>query len=568
MKSPPGLLHLLPRRLALPLIFCATLSCRAVGADAIEAAPRKPAPTVSDLPAFIDAEIAAKAAASGVSLAPLADDSEFLRRVWLDLAGTIPSAAEARAFLSDPSPGKRAALIDRLIQSKEFARRMGEVLHIQLMERSGENPKWLAFLTEAIEQERPWNVVVRDMLAPDFKDDKKSAAAYFITKRLEKVGSQQTDYPGLTRDIGRMFLGVDLQCGQCHNHLTVPEYKQLEFNGLFVAVQNLKLNEPKGDLKEKWLSEGLVESKYEFTSVLSGIKGRTGPRVPFGIEIPIPDLKGEDAWLVAPDKKAKTEGVPKFSPMRSLAQILTAPENPLFAKNIANRLWWQFFGRGLVEPLDLHHPGNLASHPELLERLAAEMTARGFDLRWMVRQLVASESYQRSGRIAMGAEQPGENLFAVALEKPVCAEQFMRAFLRATGEWERVGEGSGWEGLADKKLLLTDIQTAFRNAFANAAREPELRATPSLRGALFLRNNETVLWALKPRAGNLLDRLSHLTDPAEVASELFLSVFSRLPDKDEYADLLSRLNAADDKPKLLSQVLWAMIASIEFFANH
>ena len=568
MKAHPGLRHTLPRLLALALLLGATLPDRSARANALEAAPPKPAPAVSDLPAFIDAQIAAKAAAAGVPLAPLADDSEFLRRVWLDLAGTIPSAAEARAFLADQAPGKRAALIDRLIQSKEFARRMGEVLPIQLMERSGEDPKWLAFLTESIEQDRPWNTVVRDILAPDFKDEKKSAAAYFLTKRLDKVGSQQSDYPGLTRDIGRMFLGVDLQCGQCHNHLTVSDYKQVEFNGLFMAVQNLKLNEPKGDLKAKWLSEGLIESKYEFTSVLSGAKGQTGPRVPFGAEIPIPDLKGDAAWLVAPDKKAKTDGVPKFSPMRSLAETLTAPDNPLFAKNIANRLWWQFLGRGLVEPLDLHHSGNPASHPELLERLGAEMTAKGFDLRWMVRQLVASETYQRSGRLPQGAAQPEEHFFAVALEKPVCAEQFMRAFLRATGEWERVGEGSGWDGLSDKKLLLKDVQTGFKNAFANAPKEPELRANPSLRGALFLRNNDTVLWALKPRTGNLLERLSSLADPAEVAAELFLSVFSRLPEKDEQADLLALLHAAADKPRTLSQVLWAMTASMEFFTNH
>lgn len=566
MKAPPGFRHPLLCLLALPLIFSATLPERK--AHAMEAATPKSAPVVSDLPAFIDAQIAAKAALAGVPLAPPAEDAEFLRRVWLDLAGTIPSATETRAFLADKAQGKRAALIDKLIQSKEFARRMGEALHIQLMERSGDDPKWLAFLTEAIEQDRPWNEVVRDILAPDFKDEKKSAAAYFVTKRLDKVGSQQTDYPGLTRDIGRMFLGVDLQCGQCHNHLTVADYKQLEFNGLFMAVQNLKLNEPKGELKTKWLSEGLLESKYEFTSVLSGAKSQTGPRVPFGAEIAIPELKGDDAWLVAPDKKAKTDGVPKFSPMRSVAETLTAPENSHFARNIANRLWWQFMGRGLVDPLDLHHSGNPASHPELLERLGTDMKARGFDLRWMVRQLVASETYQRSGRLPHGSAQPEESLFAVALEKPVCAEQFMRSFLRAAGEWERVGEGSSWEGLTDKRLLLKDVQTGFKNAFANAPKEPELRANPSLRGALFLRNNDTVLWALQPRTGNLLERISRISEPAEVAAELFLSVFCRLPEKDEQADLLALLKASADKTKTLSQVLWAMTASMEFFTNH
>jgi hypothetical protein len=131
-----------------------------------------------------------------------------------------------------------------------------------------------------------------------------------------------------------------------------------------------------------------------------------------------------------------------------------------------------------------------------------------------------------------------------------------------------VGEGSSWEGLTDKRLLLKDVQAGFKNAFANAPKEPELRANPSLRGARFLRNNDTVLWALQPRTGNLLERISRISEPAEVAAELFLSVFCRLPEKDEQADLLALLKASADKTKTLSQVLWAMTASMEFFTNH
>ena len=518
--------------------------------------------------AFLDKQIAAKADAVGVKLSGRCEDGEFQRRLWLDLVGTIPSAEEARRFLADASPQKRAALAERLLADPRFPARMAEALHLQLMERGGEDEQWLVYLTNSMKANKPWDVLVREMVAPDFKDESKRAAGYFMTRRLDKVGSQTTDYPGLTRDVGRMFMGLDLQCCQCHNHLTVNDYKQIDFNGLFTVFQNLKLNEPAGEYKIKWLSEGLMEAKFEFTSVLSGVKGSTGPRVPLGQEIDIPSLPEAERWLVAPDKKTKLGGVPKFSALQNLAEKLTSKENPQFARNIVNRLWWQFMGRGLVEPLDLSHSGNPASHPELLEQLASTMVERQFDLRWMVREMVLSEAYQRSGKKSAAKQDVADELFALALERRISAEQFLRAFLTAAGEFERVLEKKGWDEFKEPPLDPKKVQTSFRNAFANAPKEPELKVDPSLRGALFLRNNSTILWALQPRPGNLLDRLLSMEKSEAIAAELYLSFFSRLPDKDEAEEVGSMLSASKDRPKTLSKIAWAMAASMEFYTNH
>jgi hypothetical protein len=516
----------------------------------------------------IDLRIEEKARSLQVSLAPVGEDAEFLRRLWLDLVGTIPSAREARQFLEDPSPGKRAALIERLLADPRYPVRMAEAFHVQLMERSGEDEGWMKYLTAAFEENKPWNAMAKEILAPDFQHETKRSAGFFITRRLEKVGSQQTDYPGLTRDVGRLFMGVDLQCCQCHKHPSVADYKQQEFNGLFVAYQNIKLNEPAGATKIKWFSEGLVTEKYEFTSVLSGIKGATGPRVPFGREFSIPELPEAERWQVAPDKKTKQGGIPKFSPVSSLAEGIASAENPYFAKNIANRLWWQFMGRGLVEPLDLVHSDNPASHPELLEELSEALVKQGFDLKWLVRELVHTRTYQRSGRLGAMKEAPAEDTFAMAMERPVSAEQFARAFLEATGEFERVALARGWEGLPEKPLVWKTVKASFTNAFANAPKEPELRANPSLRGALFMRNNETVLWALKARTGNLLERLSALPSAQAVAEELYLSVFTRKPAPEETQLLAAHLARAGDKTQATAEFLWAMLASTEFFTNH
>jgi hypothetical protein len=518
----------------------------------------------------VDQLIAAKAQAAKQPLAGPADDAEFLRRAWFDFAGTTPSAEETKKFLADKSGEKRAKLIGQLVAAPRFAEQMAEAFNIQLMERNGDNDEWRKYLTESFRANKPWDQMAREILGPDFKDEKTRGAGWFATRRLDKVGQQDTDYPGLTRDAGRLFLGVDLQCCQCHKHLTVKDYKQVDFNGLFVAFQNTKLQPAGGDYKTPWLQEGLMTNKYEFVSVLSSVKGATGPRVPLGVEVEIPAYATKDElWAVPPDPKTRKAGVPKFSPLRELAARIASPENPLFARNIANRIWWQLMGRGLVEPLDLHHSDNPPSHPELLDLLAKELVAHKFDLQWLVRELALTQTYQRTSLLPAGAKNPPEELFTVAKERPLAAEQLARAFLAATGEHERVVGGKGWEGVEGKKHTQKDFEKAFLAAFANAAKEPELAVNPTLRAALFLRNNDLVLWSLQKRKGNLLDRVAALTDPAQVAEELYTAILSRPPVAEEKAELAKYLaKHAASRDKALGHYAWAMLSSMEFFTNH
>ncbi len=480
-----------------------------------------------------------------------ADDAEFLRRVWLDFDGGIPTAEEARAFLTDKTADKRTKLIDKLIAAPRFAVRMADAFHVMLMERRGDNEAWKAWLVESFKTNKPWDAMVREMLAPDFLDEKQRGAGYFITRRLEKVGQQDTDYPGLTRDVGRMFMGIDLQCCQCHRHLSVSDYKQIDFNGLYTVYQNLKLQPADDKHKTPWVSEGLIAAKYEFVSVLTDKKAQTAPRIPFGEEVMIPAATGDDAWLVKPDRKTKEVGQPKFSPLREIAQRVPAPENALFAKNIANRVWFLLTGKGIVEPLDLHHSENPPTHPALLELLGKELTEHRFDLRWLIREIASTQTYQRAG----------------AHQRHLTAEQQLRAFLIATGERERLEKNSKADVNVDAlKYSLADFEKAFAAALANPAKEPELAANPSLRSALFFRNSDHVQWALKPRVGNLIDRLAKQADPGE---DLYLTVLTRLPDAEEKAQLKSWMAAhADDKSKALGDFAWALLSSTEFFVNH
>ena len=195
----------------------------------------------------IDRLVAAKA--GDQSLAEPASDAEFLRRATLDFTGRIPTAKSVQQFLADPAKDKRARLIDRLFADPLWAETMAERFHVMLMERRGKDEHWNSWLQTAFRKNKPWDTMVREMIAPDFKDEAKRGAGYFLTKRLEKYGQNPTDHPGLTRDVGRMFMGVDLQCAQCHRHLSVKSYKQVDFQGLFAAYQNLKLQRANESIK-------------------------------------------------------------------------------------------------------------------------------------------------------------------------------------------------------------------------------------------------------------------------------------------------------------------------------
>jgi hypothetical protein len=507
----------------------------------------------------IDKLIAAKAGRQ--PLAEPASDSEFLRRVYLDFTGQIPTADGARKFLANPSADKRAKLIDQLFADARWAETMADRFHVLLMERRGEEEEWRKWLVASFKANKPWDAMAREMLAPEGTDAAKAGAWFFITKRLEKYGQNPTDHPGLTRDVGRMFMGVDLQCAQCHRHLTVKDYKQRDFQGLYAAYSNLRLQNPNDTIKVKWAMESLLKKEVEFGSVFSETKKTTGPRVPFGVPITIPEFKKGEEWAVKPDKKKGVSGRLKFSPLREIATRMATPENPYFARNIANRAWFLMMGRGLIEPLDLTHTKNPPSHPELLDLLAKELVAHKFDLKWLFRELARTQTYQRSSVLPKGGAP--EHLFASAKERPIAAEPLLRSVLLATGERDRVTKLD-----EEDAHSLKSFGDLFQGAFANAPREPELAVTPTLKAALFLRNNEALLWLVQRREGNLVDRLIKLKEPAKIANEAFLTLLARNPSDAERAMVKSFLQKQPTLQNAVGDLVWALLSSTEFFVNH
>ncbi len=501
----------------------------------------------------IDALVAASA--KDAPLGATGDDTSFVRRVYLDLAGRIPSWQEATTFLDSKDANKRTQLVDTLLSSGDYPLRMQDMFHAMLMERRGDHPEWTKFLHTSFAANKPWDQLTREILDPDPNNEAIRGAAFFHTKRLEKIGQQETDYPGLTRDVGRLFLGVDLQCAQCHDHLFIDDYQQVDFQGLYTVYQNSFI---RSDVQFPAIGEKVLTKKADFSSVFDKVALTTGPRIPGGKEIEIPLFEKDQEYLVPPDKKTNFPGTPKFRGMQFVATELPTAQNAAFARNIANRLWFVMMGRGLVNPLDQHHPANPPSHPELLDLLAQEIVAQKFDLRAMLRQLALTQTYQRTAVLPEGTELPPPETYHIATEKRLSAEQLLNSVLVATGTRDKPREAD-----------LEKLRAAFVKAFANVPTDPEVEFSPSLKSSLFVLNDPAVLDGLTPQSGNLVERLLKMADSAALADELYLCVLTRKPTDEELTALGEYLTRnAERRTEAVTNLAWALLASTEFCLNH
>lgn len=345
-----------------------------------------PLPAAEPLHQRIDAVIA-KAHPEGQ--AGIVGDEEYLRRIYLALHGVIPSATQAREFFADTSPDKRVKLVDALLAHPQFARWMAVSFDIMLMERRPEahtkTLPWREWLEESFRVNKPWDALVREVVTADGADEKTRHIARWMLER-------QADPNALTKDVGRVFLGRDISCAQCHDHPRIDDYLQRDYAGIQAFFSRTYLFQP--DKKKPAIVAEQATGETSYLSVFTKVGGDTKPRLPGGSDVKDPST-GE--WLVAPSNTDKNlRAIPKQSRRALLATALGDGKHPAFRQNIANRLWAVVFGRGLVEPLDLHHSANPPSNPELLDLLAEQIAVMKFDMRAFVRELALTQAFQRS----------------------------------------------------------------------------------------------------------------------------------------------------------------------------
>jgi mono/diheme cytochrome c family protein len=481
----------------------------------------------------------------GLKPARRCDDETFVRRIYLDLAGRIPTRAEADEFLREKKRDKREQLVDKLLASDEYPRTFREVWNVLLMGRHGGHREqqrkdngWYAFLEDAFRRSRPWNEVVSDIIIARTDSSGTNGAAWFLFER-------HNQHQQIAEAIAPVVYGTRVDCAQCHDHPLAREIKQAHYWGL-VAAFNRSKNVEGGSPR---VGESAVGGFVNFTNLkkesqpalLTLFTGQTIEE-----SRPAPDAKEEDSadGYVDPDSKVR---VPKVSRRAELAQALTT-NNPLLARAFVNYTWAILFGRGIVHPVDEINSKHPASHPELLNWLARDFAAHNYDTRRLVRAIVLSRSYQLAPWT--GPRPPAADSFASAIEKPLTAETLARSVRIASGR------------SPDDATL----QQAFIEAFPDVL--PRVtRAT--IQQSMLLANSDTLSDLFKPAPGTATEAVARLPRSDERGREIFRLALVRRPDKNETAEAVKFLQRENDKPEAAAgELLWALVTGPEFLTNH
>jgi hypothetical protein len=498
----------------------------------------------------IDDEVRAAWQREKITPAPAAADAAFLRRVYLDLAGTIPTGEEARTFLGDADPKKREKLIDRLLADPRFAAQQANVWDLVLF---GRNPaggdstrkrdgfkKWLA---GKFARNEPYDRWVRDLLLAE----QEGSELFYVQFR----GAPEDAAVG----VSRIFLGTQLQCARCHDH-PYESWTQRDFYGLAGFFVRLVVTETGSGAQHRIAVGEKSTGEVLFTGAVKDQKpGQKGepikPRFlggPTLVEPPVPkDFKEP------PVKAGAAPPRPLFSRKEKLAAWVTAPENPFLARAAVNRVWAQLLGKGLVHPVEDLSEKNAPSHPELFRTLTARFVARKLDLKWLIRELVNSETYQRAGEGPARDALPA--WFERARVRPLTAEELLAAVRVATGF---DAAGAKGDDAAVYFQLYFGEPTNGRGDFQG-----------SLREHLFLNNSEQLLRLIQPRKGNLADALLTAKEPWEQrVDRLFLSVLSRLPRQEERAKFVAYLTSGPKPEARVVEAVWVLLNCAEFRFNH
>ena len=484
------------------------------------------------LAVLIDQHIESRLGGEGLRPADLADDAEFLRRVHLDLHGVVPTREQAETFLADSRPDKRARLVDELLASPRYGEYLADVWQGYLMSpladdlpaRSDRLRRWLARQFNVA----TWDRIVSGLLTATGKMEDNPAVTYLIEGRLPR------NVPDLTDLTSRYFMGVRLNCAQCHDH-PFARWKQRDFWGMaafFAPVQT--------PARAKQVYQLGVTDNPRLTLSALRDAGMLDGFVPGA-----PAFLGEQG---KPDGHGASRAV--------LARWLTAPENPYFARAMVNRTWWRLFGRGIVQPVDDMHEANPPTHPELLDLLAWRFTESGFDLKYITRAIVLSRAYQRTSRADGSAGERQAALFGRMQIKVLTAGQLYDSLESAFGPPAKTpgmghGGGARWEFTRFFGENGDPDPTAYRRGIPHLLRQ--------MNSAQFGGQNLDAL----------VDRLAAPGRPTgDVAADLFLTILSRRPTGREQSQFQSCMQRAGSAREAYRELVWALAMTAEFSLNH
>ena len=511
----------------------------------------------------IDRHLRQRLLQAKVAPAPLADDTEYLRRVYLDLAGRIPSVAETRSFLADKRPDRRRLTVERLLSSPRYASHFASVYRDLLIPEAATNffvrfqqggfETWLKLqLADNVGYDRLTRELLTESIGSrnglEFFTSKEPSARTFYAAKEYRPES-------LAAGAARVFLGVRVECAQCHNH-PFAKWKREQFWSLAAFFSGIK-SQPLGDV--------IGPGDYDATKK--------------DIMIPGTDKVVQARFLDGsqPDWQKST------STRATLADWITAPKNPYFARATVNRVWAYFFGTGLVEPIDeMIGTESASSHPELLNLLAGEFIEQKFDLKFLIRAITATAAYQRTsagprGEKGVPESQADPALFARMSVRGLTPEQLFDSLTMATGfrdsgDTNPFGEFLGKESARSK----------FLTKFANQTERP-IMAQTSILQALSLMNGKITSDATSLEHSETLAALldAPFLSTADRIETLYLAALSRKPNVKELDrtmrfidDAVQSAKAGDDAKSrrvayngAVADVFWAILNSSEFVLN-
>jgi len=498
---------------------------------------------------------------AAVTPVPLADDATLVRRLTLDLAGRISTAAEARAYIDSRARDKRARLVERLMASESFVRHQVNELDTMLMADGKGSLR--EYLVVAVGENRPWDRIFRELMIPDQTDKVQKVAAVYLLRGLK-------DLDRLTADVSSTFFGVNVSCAQCHDHPLVPDWKQDHFYGMKAFFSRTFAT---GNGNDGFLAEhGYGDVRFKTTEDVER-KARlmflSGRRVdePNAKE-PSSEDKKKERELIDRAKKAKVPPPPpSFSARAKLVELALAPtEREFISRAIVNRLWHRFFGHGLVMPLDQMHSANPPSHPELLAWLARDLAAHGYDLRRLIHGLVLSDTYARASRWDGDGEAPRPSLFATALVRPLTPMQLATSLLIATADPVSVPPDFQSAQFARRIEACEESARRLARSFATSGGDQQIGASEAL---LFSNGKQVARELLRNRPDTLLGLLERSSGPAQAVRMAVFSVLSRFPDAEEKKVLSAFLDERTDRSEEAHrQLVWALLAGSEFRFNH
>ncbi len=455
-----------------------------------------------------------------VSTSLLATDAEFMRRVYLDLLGTVPRLEEAKAFLNDESEDRRAKLVERLINDPRLNHHLATAFDVMLMERTADSavksPEWRQYLYESFAKNKPYNVLAQEILSAGGTDAALRPAAKFY---LDRKGETNR----LTRDVGRIFLGRDMQCAQCHNHPLIDTYYQDDYYGLFAFLNRSQLFT--NAAKQVYYAEKSV-GNVTFKSVFTEEAGETGPHLPGDNPVVEPYLKKLEEYTVRPHGNRVSE--PAYSRRQQLAELATNGSNSAFNRNIANRLWGMLNGRALVTPVDLNHPGNPPANPALMQVLEEAIVDLNFDVKQFLKEVALSKTYQRSYDLGTALQSSPADIQNKIDRISQEREKTDALSFEALAKWE-----AKLEELKALRLKHADVRKAY--VAADTAAAAQLDKFLAQDGAVFA-------------AQTVIDAQTPLRDAYAAAHASIAKVLESLPDdpvaKDAAAKFKAKLDAS------------------------